>query len=50
MEKFLADESKRQLLEILPLLRVGALNQTAKLLSQPFDLFFARIRRYVGRF
>ena len=33
LEKLLADKGKRQLLEILPLLRVGALNQTAKLLS-----------------
>jgi hypothetical protein len=41
----LADEGESQLLEIVASLRVGALNQTAKLLSQPFDLLFARFRR-----
>jgi hypothetical protein len=33
MDKFLADQGKRQLFEIIAPLRVGALNQTAKLLS-----------------
>jgi hypothetical protein len=33
VDELLSDERKRQLLEIVAPLRVGALNQTAKLLS-----------------
>jgi hypothetical protein len=45
MDELFADQRKRQLLEIVAPLRVGALNQTAKLLSYPFDLLFTRLRR-----
>jgi hypothetical protein len=45
MDELLAHQRDGQLLEIVAPLRVGALNQTAKLLSQPFDLLFARFRR-----
>ena len=45
VDELLSDEGKRQLFKIVALLRVGALNQTAKLLSYLFDLLFTRLRR-----
>jgi hypothetical protein len=45
VDKLLADEGECQLLEIVTLLRVGALDQTAELLSYLFDLLFTRLWR-----
>jgi len=45
MDELLADESKRELFKIMAALRISLLNQTAKFLSQPFNLLFTRFGR-----